>query len=72
MLTSKASLRLTLLASAIFLVACQPKSDPKESKDQQKPAVVEQKPVELTLKGKQFKVRWFCQTVVVKLALNLL
>ncbi|MEK5760797.1 hypothetical protein, partial [Acinetobacter variabilis] len=25
MLTSKASLRLTLLASAIFLVACQPK-----------------------------------------------
>ncbi|EPF6145207.1 RsiV family protein [Acinetobacter baumannii] len=51
MLTSKASLRLTLLASAIFLVACQPKSDPKESEDQQKPAVVEQKPVELTLKG---------------------
>lgn len=51
MLTSKASLRLTLLASALFLVACQPKSDPKESKDQQKPAVVEQKPVELTLKG---------------------
>jgi len=51
MLTAKASLRLTLLASAIFLVACQPKSDPKESKDQQKPAVVEQKPVELTLKG---------------------
>lgn len=35
MLTSKASLRLTLLASAIFLVACQPKSDPKESEDQQ-------------------------------------
>lgn len=51
MLTSKASFRLTLLASALFLVACQPKSDPKESEDQQKPAVVEQKPVELTLKG---------------------
>lgn len=32
-------------------MACQPKSDPKESEDQQKPAVVEQKPVELTLKG---------------------
>jgi hypothetical protein len=35
------------------------KSDPKESEDQQKPAVVEQKPVELTLKGKQFQVSDF-------------
>lgn len=51
MLSSKASLRLTLLASAIFLVACQPKADPKDSQEQQKPAVEEQKPVELTLKG---------------------
>lgn len=51
MLSSKASLRLTLLASAIFLVACQPKADPKDSQEQQKPAIEEQKPVELTLKG---------------------
>lgn len=51
MLSSKASLRLTLLASAIFLAACQPKADPKDSQEQQKPAVEEQKPVELTLKG---------------------
>ncbi|MBJ9721948.1 DUF3298 domain-containing protein [Acinetobacter calcoaceticus] len=51
MLSSKASLRLTLLASAIFLVACQPKADPKDSQEQQKPAVEQQKPVELTLKG---------------------
>lgn len=51
MLSSKASLRLTLLASAIFLAACQPKADPKDSQDQQKSTVQEQKPVELTLKG---------------------
>ena len=51
MLSSKASLRLTLLASAIFLVACQPKADPKDSQEQQKSTVQEQKPVELTLKG---------------------
>lgn len=51
MLSSKASLRLTLLASAIFLAACQPKADPKDSQEQQKPAVEEKKPVELTLKG---------------------
>ncbi|MDV7476816.1 RsiV family protein [Acinetobacter baumannii] len=51
MLTSKASLRLTLLASAIFLAACQPKADPKDSQEQQKSTVQEQKPVELTLKG---------------------
>lgn len=51
MLSSKASLRLTLLASAIFLAACQPKADPKDSQEQQKSTVQEQKPVELTLKG---------------------
>lgn len=51
MLSSKASLRLTLLASAIFLAACQPKTDPKDSQEQQKSTVQEQKPVELTLKG---------------------
>ncbi|WP_078220136.1 RsiV family protein [Acinetobacter pittii] len=51
MLSSKASVRLTLLASAIFLAACQPKADPKDSQEQQKSTVQEQKPVELTLKG---------------------
>lgn len=51
MLSSKASLRLTLLASAIFLAACQPKANPKDSQEQQKSTVQEQKPVELTLKG---------------------
>lgn len=51
MLSSKASLRLTLLASAIFLAACQPKADPKDSQEQQKSTVQEQKPVELTLNG---------------------
>ncbi|MDX8156523.1 RsiV family protein [Acinetobacter pittii] len=51
MLSSKASLRLTLLASAIFLAACQPKADPRDSQEQQKSTVQEQKPVELTLKG---------------------
>lgn len=55
MLSSKASLRLTLLASAIFLAACQPKADPKDSQEQQKSAVQEQKPIELTLKGETIR-----------------
>jgi hypothetical protein len=49
--------KFSVLACAVLLAACQPKSDPKETQDKQQEPVVEQQQVEPTLRGETLKVQ---------------
>ncbi|MFK4049499.1 RsiV family protein [Acinetobacter venetianus] len=49
--------KFSVLACAVLLAACQPKSDPKETQDKQQEPVVEQQQVEPTLRGETVKVQ---------------